>query len=162
MIDAGLGGFAAGALGLMGAALAFGSARHARENLAWRRQWSEATGEALPTGDEESERRVLTRRYLSAGLALIAVAAAVAGAATRGAAAGRPARPVLIGTALLAAGLSTAWRRWRRAGVSGPRFLEGELLLRVPLSERLADACAWTLSFLFAAQGILLLRESLR
>ncbi len=87
--------FGGASLALMGTAIAAGARRHADDNLAWRREWSKASG--IPISDP-GDGRALVRAYRAGGaLAALAglgvVAAAAAGPARGGAPGGAGGAP---------------------------------------------------------------------
>lgn len=143
--------FGGASLALMGAALAAGARRFARENAAWRREWSRAVGAAEP-----GVGRDLGLSYRVAGALVAFAGLGVLSAAASGAVAvAPPAHPRLVGALIAFVGAAAAALKLLTRP-RGPRFLEGEPLLERSFDERASEAAVWALCALWAAYGLIL------
>lgn len=134
--------FGGASLALMGASVACGARRYAADNLAWRRQWSQAVGAAEPAAGEGAPR--LIRIYRAGGTLCAGAGAGLAAAALLGRLASRvpPGDPRPVGAGLILLGL----------GLGAQKIRGGAAALRP--DERAAGLALWTLYALWAGFGL--------
>jgi hypothetical protein len=153
--------FGGASLTLMGAALAAGARRHAADNAAWQRQWSQAVGAPASVAEEAK----LVRGYRAAGAACALLGLGFAAASAFGRALVSPrftgGDPRLGGAGLAALGLGFGAVKLRVAFARAPRFLYDAASKR-PLDERLAGLATWALCALRVVFGFQLISEGMK
>lgn len=150
--------FGGASLALMGASLGAGARKLARENLSWRRQWGQETGVEGGEGTSESS---LTLLYRAAGALVGAAGLGVLSSAAAGAAVvAGPSRPALAGALIAAVGTAAAALKASSLPSSSrpPAGLPPDAPR--PFDERASDAAVWALCALWAAYGLILLRNA--